>query len=886
MGLKQTSFNSSTNEYYYDGMMTEARVWSVARTASEILANYNTALTGNETNLDIYYNFSEGSGATLNDLSSVGYDGTIFGATWVTDNAPITSCSLSVNAGADQTVCSGDQITLNAPETDLFISEYSEGSSNNKYIEIFNGTGSDVDLSNYEMWKIANGGSWPEYSLSLSGTLAAGEVYVIYNGSSAATISSAGDIVWSQANYNGDDAIGLAKSISGTMTLIDAVGTDGADPGSGWSVAGVNNATKDHTLVRKSSVTGPNANWTASAGTNTTDSEWEVLAKDDWTNIGLHSSVLPITYSWDNSVTNGTAFTPTATTTYTVTGTDANGCIATDQLVVTVNTLPTATVNNEAICDGGSAATFTATSATAVSWLWSDNGTGTSQTTTGTTAGDYTVVVTDAQGCESAPATGILTVNALPTVSAGADQTACPGTSVTLSGSGASTYAWDNSITNGTAFTPIATTTYNVTGTDANGCTATDQVVVNVNTLPTVSAGADQAVCDGGAVTLSGSGATTYAWNNGVSDGVAFIPNSNPSNLTIGDSYQGGVIVYILQSGDPGYVSTEFKGLIAANSDQSTGLQWYNGSYITTGANATDLGTGLSNTNAIIASQGGNPGSYSYAAGICSDYSVNEGGVTYDDWYLPSKDELQKMYDNKGTGLLNIGNNNYWSSSETNSSNAYRINFINGFSYATNKNWVLGYVRAVRSFTPTATYTVIGTDGNGCTGTDQVLVTINALPTVTVNDAVICTGDAAATFTATSSTATSWLWSGQGTGTSATTTGATTGAYSVVVTDANGCQSASASGNLTVNALPTLQLELIKLFVMDDAVTLSGSGASTYAWDNGVTDGTAFTPTATATYTVTGTDANGCTATDQVDVTVNTLPTVSAGLILFVMVVL
>ena len=63
-------------------------------------------------------------------------------------------------------------------------------------------------------------------------------------------------------------------------------------------------------------------------------------------------------------------------------------------------------MNSEAICDGDPAATFTATSATAVSWLWSANGTGTAQTTTGTTAGNYTVVVTDAQGCESAPATG------------------------------------------------------------------------------------------------------------------------------------------------------------------------------------------------------------------------------------------------------------------------------------------------------------------------------------------------------------------------------------------------------------------------------------------------------------------------------------------------
>ena len=262
-------------------------------------------------------------------------------ASEVLGNYNSATCSITVDAGADKTVCVGNQITLNAPETDLFISEYAEGSSNNKYIEIFNGTGADVDLSNYELWKIGNGGSWPENIFGLSGTLLTGEVYVIYNNLSDATIVSAGDVTWTQADFNGDDAIGLAKSINGTMTLIDAVGTDGADPGTGWSVAGVNNATKDHTLVRKSNVTRPNTNWTASSGTNTTDSEWVVLAKDDWTNIGVHSSVLPITYTWDNGITDGTAFTPTATATYTVTGTDAYGCIATDAVDVTVNALPT-----------------------------------------------------------------------------------------------------------------------------------------------------------------------------------------------------------------------------------------------------------------------------------------------------------------------------------------------------------------------------------------------------------------------------------------------------------------------------------------------------------------------------------------------------------------
>ena len=68
--------------------------------------------------------------------------------------------------------------------SDLFISEYGEGSGYNKYIEIYNGTGASVDLSNYAIWKITNGGSWPEYTLSLSGTLVDGDVYVIHHTSS------------------------------------------------------------------------------------------------------------------------------------------------------------------------------------------------------------------------------------------------------------------------------------------------------------------------------------------------------------------------------------------------------------------------------------------------------------------------------------------------------------------------------------------------------------------------------------------------------------------------------------------------------------------------------------------------------------------------------
>ncbi|MDB4126729.1 lamin tail domain-containing protein, partial [Flavobacteriales bacterium] len=189
-------------------------------------------------------------------------------------------------------------VTVNAVQTlaaDLFISEYAEGSGTNKYIEIFNGTGQDVDLSNYQLWKVTNGGTWPEYSFSLSSILSHNHVYIVYSSSSSVDplIAAAGDITWSQVTWTGDDAVGLAKQVAAqsglSFSLIDVIGEDGPDPGNGWDVAGVNDATKDHTLVRKCSVNQGNANWSLSSGTNTQDSEWEVFSQNYWTDIDQHT---------------------------------------------------------------------------------------------------------------------------------------------------------------------------------------------------------------------------------------------------------------------------------------------------------------------------------------------------------------------------------------------------------------------------------------------------------------------------------------------------------------------------------------------------------------------------------------------------------------------
>jgi gliding motility-associated-like protein len=120
-----------------------------------------------------------------------------------------------------------------------------------------------------------------------------------------------------------------------------------------------------------------------------------------------------------------------------------------------------------------------------------------------------------------------VTVNPLPIVDAGPDQTLCAGDQSVLNGSGATTYVWDNGVTDGVTFTPAATATYTVTGTGTGGCQATDQATITVNPVPIINAGPDQIICIGDLATLTGSGAGVggvYAWDNGVTDGVAFNP--------------------------------------------------------------------------------------------------------------------------------------------------------------------------------------------------------------------------------------------------------------------------------------------------------------------------------------------------------------------------
>jgi imidazole glycerol phosphate synthase subunit HisF len=164
-------------------------------------------------------------------------------------------------------------------------------------------------------------------------------------------------------------------------------------------------------------------------------------------------------------------------------------------------------------------------------------------------------------------------------------------------------------------------------------------------------------------------------------------------SLSIGQSYQGGKVAYILVKGDPGYDPNTQHGIIAATSDQSDQLiriKWDKGTYTITGATGTAIGTGLSNTNKIIVSQG--EPAISYAAGLARAYT----GGGYTDWYLPSKDELEKLsYTREIIG--GFVNYYYWSSSEFDLRKAWYQTFFSGRQYTTVKGEP-AIVRAIRSF--------------------------------------------------------------------------------------------------------------------------------------------------------------------------------------------
>lgn len=291
-----------------------------------------------------------------------------------------------------------------------------------------------------------------------------------------------------------------------------------------------------------------NAPPTADAGTDAA-----ICADNSVTIGGSPTGPSGSTFAWspDTGLSSATAANPIASpqanTTYTVLVTDGNGCSMTDSVSISVNPLPTVDAGSDvSACTGGSVQ-LNATGTGSFSWSPPDGLSATDiadPVASPTVATTYTVTVTDGNGC-SASDDITVAVAALPTVDAGPDLYLCPGYSVQLQGNGSGTPTWSpgGTVSAPDVFdpeaAPLTNTTYTLTITDGNGCTATDETTVTVSDEPPVDAGADQSTCAGQPVVLGGAPTTSVpgasvVWSpsTGIDDPTSFNPNAAPEQTT------------------------------------------------------------------------------------------------------------------------------------------------------------------------------------------------------------------------------------------------------------------------------------------------------------------------------------------------------------------
>ncbi|MBK6834542.1 MAG: gliding motility-associated C-terminal domain-containing protein [Bacteroidetes bacterium] len=610
------------------------------------------------------------------------------------------------------------------------------------------------------------------------------------------------------------------------------------------------------------------------------------------------------TYVWNTGVTTaGLTINPvTATTTYTVTGTAANTCTNTATGTITMNTRPTVTATSFTVCQGSSA---TITAGGANTYVW-NTGVSTAGLTINPVSATttYTVTGTAANTCTNT-ATGTITMNPRPTVTA-TSFTVCQGSSATITAGGANTYLWNTGVaTAGLTINPVsATTTYTVTGTDANTCTNTATGTITMNPLPTVTAAtSSQSVCSGGTVSpitfvtnpatgvtvnwtnsntgiglvASGSGSTIGGFaapvvaiqTQGVISAVATITASGCSNTAIAT---GTVTINplpaITNPATPNPNIAICGGTGSLTGFTATGIGAISYSWITTPVQNTQNATGL------IA------GTYSVVATDASTgCSVTSPGYTLSDPSMPP------------SPTFNVTSNAVCAGTPITLS---VVSPIGGSTY----NWSgpsgsLGAGTSI-TITPTVTgnYNVSVTTA-GCTSNPSVntSVVVNANPTATVtgNGTQFCE-QTNFVLSATSSTGggtasiAGYQWYGPSGliagATSSTYTTSVAGSYSVMVTDNNApvCQNTSAAYVITNYPEPVLSAGAAAITNSDcvnptgsiSGITVSsGSANYTYTWLGAgagfpivstiaSTTAPALTNQPAGTYTLAVSDANGC----------------------------
>ncbi|MFN8711228.1 MAG: T9SS type A sorting domain-containing protein [Bacteroidota bacterium] len=635
------------------------------------------------------------------------------------------------------------------------------------------------------------------------------------------------------------------------------------------------------------------------------------------------------TYTWmpGNLTGASVTVTPSVTTTYTVTGTSADGCTATSIVTVTVSPLASVTVSGPAVICAGDTAVFTASGAANYVWM-PGNLTGSSITVTPATSTTYTVVGTTGSGCIDT-ATASIVVNPLPVVQVTSHfSVVCEGQSITATAYGADTYVWQpgNTTGNTLTFTPAASVVYYVTGTDTNGCSDTAHLPIQVNPLPVLTTVAtDTIVCSGSPVTLTVSGAAYYGWQPGnlVGSSITVNPTVTTTYIVSGSDTNScvaydtiTVAVYqpqqVTVSAPSVTICAGSSAALAANN--AVAYVWMPGNltsasiivtpsvtttYTVTGYSAdgcpsTETVTVVVNPNPVVTATTNdsvicNGASAVLNAGGAASYLWLPGNLTGSSVTVtPASNTTYIVIGTDANGCADSAAVTvevlplptvtlYTTSAVICAGDSAELSVTGAPSY----NWMPGNLSGdTISVSPatTTTYTVTGIAANGCTDTAMVTVVVNPLPVVVASAAnyTICNGNSAF-LNASGAVNFNWM-PGNLNGASVTVTPTATTNYTVTGTDANGC-SAADSVLITVNQLPVVTTNTPAAICAGDSTSLTAAGAANYIWQPGNLSGAAVTvsPAVTTTYTVTGTSADGCEADAVVTVTVNPLPSMAAS---------
>ncbi|MEO5644841.1 MAG: CUB domain-containing protein [Bacteroidia bacterium] len=792
-----------------------------------ICAGGNVTLTASN-NTSYVWN----TGATTPNISvnsSGGYWVTVTNAGGCTSTSGITNVTVNplptptISASGPTTFCSGGSVTLTAVGGNTYLwstgattSSITVTSSGNYNVTATNSNGCTANAT--QVTVTVN--PLPSANVTVSGPL-----NFCTGGSVTFTLPGGNTYLWSNGATTSGITATTAGSYSATIT----------SPAGCSALTSSYNVTVDTPPTAGITAGGP---LTFCAGGNVT------------LNASGGSS-----YLWSNGNTSA-AITVNSSGNYSVTSYSANGncSVVSSPVTVTVNPLPTPAISASGpltFCNGGN---VTLTASGGNTYLWNNSATTTSINVT--TSGNYSVTATGVNGCSATSTTVSVIVDPAPTanVTVSGPTSFCQGGNVILTASGGSSYLWSNGATT-SSINVIASGNYSVTAYSANGnCTdnsSTTTVTVYPPPTPAITASGPATFCQGGSVTLTASGGSSYLWSDG----------STTTSIVVTQSGN----YYVTATGPGGCTAISSTTTVIADPAPVVNVS------------ASGPTTFCSGNNVVLTATGGN--SYLWSNGQTTpDITVTTSGNYYVTAYS-ANGNCTDVSSVTSVTVLPAPTPTITSSGPTTFCQGGNVTLTatGGGSYL----WSNGATTSSINVTTGGNYFVTATNANGCSGTSNTIaVTVDAIPVVTVSASgptTFCAGD---NVVLSASGGTTYLWSSGQTTSSISITSA--GNYSVVASNGN-CNNTSPVTTVVVNPLPTVSFTMLQdtFCVIGNSFALSGgSPAGGQYSGQGVSNGV-FDPMQSGTGDIeiiyTYTDVNGCPASTSHWVYVDICLGVDAG---------